>query len=93
LSASDEERVQDADSSTFDESQAIFDATNQIDNVDNTNLHENQSEGGKESTIVDESKEIGDNGNDEANNHNTIAARQQEMQDQQADAKNMSSNN
>ena len=56
-------------------------------------MHENQSEGTKESTIVDESKEIGDNGNDEANNHNTIAARQQEMQDQQADAKNMCSNN
>ena len=56
----------------------VFNATNQFDNDDDTNLHENQSEGTKESTIVDESKEIGDNGNDiqqEANNHNTITAR------------------
>jgi len=95
LNPSDEERVQDPDSSSLNESQTVFDATNQFDNDDDTSLYENQSEGTKESTIVDESIEICDNGNDiqqEANNHNTIAARQYEMQDQQADAKNMSSN-
>ena len=44
---------QDPDSSSLDESQTVFDATNQIDNADDTNLHENQSEGTKESTRVD----------------------------------------
>jgi len=43
---------QDPDSSSLDESQT----TNQIDNVDDTNLHENQSEGTKESARVDEIK-------------------------------------
>ena len=94
LNPSDEERVQDHYSSSLDVSQTVFDATNQFDNKEDTSLHENQSED-KKSTIVDESKEIGDNGNaiqQEANNHNTIAARRYEMQDQQADAKDMSSN-
>ena len=106
LSSSDEERVQDADSSTLDESQAVFDATNQIDDVDDTNFehaYENQSEGtnkspiedeSKERSDIDESKEISDNGNDiqqEANNHKTIAARQQETQYKQTYAKDMAS--
>ena len=44
LSASDEERVQDADRSTFDKSQAVFDASNQIDDVDDTNSeHANEN--------------------------------------------------